>query len=49
MVGTRISLVFGKSDTQQKLQYLLSDAGYQIFSTHATGTEALRAIRHLPS
>lgn len=48
MHGTRLSLVIAKIDTQTKLQYALNDAGYQIFSTHSNGTEALRAIRHSP-
>lgn len=48
MHGTRLSLVFSKPETQNKLQHVLSDAGYQIFSTHMTGTDALRAIRQSP-
>jgi AmiR/NasT family two-component response regulator len=48
MHGTRLTLVFAKLDTQTKLQYTLNDAGYQVFGTYTTGTEALRAIRHSP-
>lgn len=48
MYGTRLSLVFAKTDTQNKLQHALSDAGYQIFSTHMTSADALRIIRTSP-